>query len=44
MTFLGIVLYQKNTTKEDVMRLTEKISWLMGRVQKKLVPLILTNA
>ncbi len=38
MTFPGIILYSQNRTKEDVMNLTDKISWLMGRVQKNLFP------
>lgn len=38
MISCGIVLYQQNRTKEDIMKLIDKISWLMGRVQESLFP------
>lgn len=38
MAFFGIVLYPQNITKENAMKFTEKISWLMGHVQKSLFP------
>jgi hypothetical protein len=38
MAFIGTVLYPANRNKEDAMKLTDKISWLMGRVQRSLFP------
>jgi len=38
MAFSGIVLYPENIAKRNIMKLTDKISWLMGRVQKSLFP------
>jgi hypothetical protein len=34
----GIVLYHQSKYMEMPMKLTDKISWLMGRVQKSLFP------